>query len=121
MLYKEQVMKRKFPLISALFIFLVSSNLAFAKSSSYPQYELLTASTADSLLIVVKTNPRTGQAWYKSEKKWVATQDQSPVNSSKYEFSVIAYKNNGWGLVRLDTVNGKTWVLEGTNWTLVEE
>lgn len=113
-------MKSKFLALPFAAIMLFITGVAFADAIPVGNYDVQAAGTNDDYLIVIRTNNTTGDLWYKSGDNWVATSSSAPLPTSNYVFKLVIYKTSGWGMVRIDTVSGQTWVLEGSTWKPVQ-
>ena len=108
-------------MLSAMLVSLALIAPLHAESGAFGPYQLESIATEDRLLVIVRMNQLTGDAWYYDGKNWIHGIDDGELPQSQYVFKVVRYPIKGWALIRMDTVNGKTWTLDNKRWHSVIE
>ncbi len=93
--------------VCVLFVLLVSA--LSGCGDSIPEYGILIVpiNNKDETRHI-KYNKNSGEAWWSNNTSWKKIKEPNEINESIYEFK-ITNTTNGWRVLRLDKVSGKTW------------
>ncbi len=86
-----------------------------------PVFQLITVRKANAADQLIRFNRRTGVTSYLKKNEWrLIKENGRRVRNSLYQVIATADASGGWGLYRLDTLNGDSWLVSRLMWKPIE-
>ena len=97
------------------FIFFIFSLQVFAINESDKVFSIHSIPTSNGDTAIVRFNSLTGEAYYRKNGKFRIVLDRTIVPPGSYALELMSW-STGWGLLRIDTKTGETWVAKNLIW-----